>query len=424
MLWSSAGLAGVGQSPKGRADRQQSGSRGVCAVLCTAHPVPLRAALPLLAFALVSLAGCDSQCERSGLNCGAGVDADPPVVAGVNVDSLFAPPTGQEIAAVRAEWARAPDSSASLRLVATLDLGDRETVRVVEGVAPGVEGPLFVGAIRQPPREVGDARSRPLLLVLGDDTDASVPDLVRDLGIRETLKDEVVMVFLAYRGGTLHVGDQAYSSSAPADIYDGDADDALALITHLDDVGILAGVDRSRLAVVGHGRGGNVALLMAMRAKARERGVPQYVLSLAAPTSFFTPRVQSLARFYLEDRPSGIIPGLQAVFDATAGRVQSGELTIPEARLALLRRSAAPFYGPNRLFTPPFVFAAYAENDVAVPIEEARALDFLTGQPSQALYLELDDANHDTVQRDPDVISAGAHHLCTLVLSDSVSDCR
>ena len=388
--------------------------------------VALRLPAILLALALGGLAGCDSQCESSGLNCGTDAEAGDPVVAGVNVDALFAPPRGEEILAVEAEWAQTanPDSAASLRLVATLDLGDRETVRVVEGVAPGVSGPLFVGAIRQPPREVGDARTRPLLLVLGDGPEVNVAEMVRDLGIRETLKDEFVMAFLAYRGGTLHVGGRTFSSAAPPSVYEGDAADALTLVTHLDAVGATVGVDPSRLAAVGHGRGGNVALLMAARAKARGRGIPQYVLALATPTSFFTTRVRSIARLYLQGRAPGTIPGIQAVLDATAGRVKSGELTAPEARLELLRRSSAPFYGPNRRFTPPFVFAAFGESDTDVPIEEARAIDFLTGQPSQGLYLELEDTNHDTIQRNGEVLSTGAGLLCELVLSPTVSDCR
>ncbi len=382
--------------------------------------MPLRFAIVALVF---TLAGCDSQCERSGLGCGTTGGDDDPVVAGVHVDSLFAPPTGAEIAAVEAAWATPPDEPAALRLAATLDLGDRETVRVVEGVAPGAPVPLFVGAIRQPPREAGDARTRPLLLVLGDGPDADVSALIRDLAIREDLKDEVVMLFLAYRGGTLRVGDRSFSSAAPPSVYDGDAEDALTLVSGLDDVGDLVGVDPSRLAVVGHGRGGNVALLMAARAKARGQTVPQYVLSLAAPTSFFTPRVAALARDYLMGQSPDDLPGLQSVLDATAGRVQSGAATIREARIGLLRRSAAPFYGPGRRFVPPFVFAAYGVNDLLVPLEQARALDFLTGRPEQGLYIELEDATHTSIQSDGEVLSSGAVLLCSLLLSRTDPSC-
>lgn len=426
MLWSSAGLGRVGRRPKRAPGPQHNRGVGVVSTACfSALPstVTFRSAVAFLLLAV--LVGCDTtECESSGLDCppvGPGGDT---VVAGVNLDSLFAPPTGEEIAAVQAEWARPsdPDSATILREVTTLDLGGRETVRVVEGVSPEVSGPLFVAAVRQPPRVAGDARTRPLLLVLGDEPDADVSALLRNLAVRDDLKDEFVILFLAYRGGTLRVGGQSFSSAAAPSVYEGDAEDALALVTGLRALGGNVGIDLNRLAVVGHSRGGNVGLLMSARAKAQSRGVPQYVLSLAAPTSFFTQSVKETARGYLEVGSAGVIPGIRSVLDATAGRVRDGELTVREARLELLRRSAAPFFAPPRGSVPPFIFAAYAENDVFVPREDARALDFLTSQ--QGLYLELENVTHETIRSDGQVLSIGAAFLCRDVLSDTVAGCR
>ena len=376
----------------------------------------------VVGLAALAVAGCDSgSCERSGLGCPT-EPGERTVVAGVDLDSLFARPTGAEIEAVLAEWRSGPDrdSATVLREVAFFDLGGRETVRVVEGVRAG--GPVFVGAVRQPPRAPGDVAQRPVLLVLGDDPDADVQALIRDLALPDRLKDEVAMVFLAYRGGALRVGGRSFRSPAPADPYRADGEDAWSLVTGLGQLGGDPALNPGRLAAIGHGRGGAVALLQAARAKARGRGVPSYVMSLAAPTSFFTPLSRRSTRAFLEGGRVGSLPGVEGVARASAGRVRDGDATIQEARLALLRRSPAFFFAPPRLPPPPFIFAAYGENDIVVPIEDARALDYLSSE--RGLYLEAEDANHDTIQRNAQVLSTGAVFLCNRLLNDAPGDCR
>ena len=374
----------------------------------------------------LALAGCDSgSCERSGLDCPGGPGGRT-IVAGVDLDSLFAQPTGAEIEAVLAEWRSTPDpdSAVTLREVAVIDRGGRETVRVVEGVRDRTEAVVFVAAIRQPPRGAGDATQRPVVLALGDAPDADVDLLIRDLALADRLKDEVALVFLAYRGGTLRVDGQSFSAPAPPDPYRAEAEDAWALLTGLPDLGGDAALDPSRVAIIGHGRGGTVALLEAARAKARGRGVPRYILSLAAPTSFFTPNSRFAIRSVLEDRSPGLVPAIGAVAEVTAGRVRDGDATIAEARLGLLRRSPAFFFMPPRLSPPPVVVAAYGTNDIVVPIEDARAFDFLTGEPERGLYFELDGATHNSVQRDPQVHGTGGVLLCELLLNNVPTDCR
>ncbi len=370
--------------------------------------------------------GCDSgSCERSGLGCPV-EPGERTVVAGVDLDSLFARPTGAEIEAVLAEWrgSPVPDSAVALREEAILSLGNRETVRVVRGVRRVSQASVFVGAIRQPPRAAGDATRRPVLLVLGDDPDADVESLIRDLALPERLKDEVAMVFLAYRGGALRVGGQRFTASAPADPYRADGEDAWALVTGLSALGGDPALDPTRLAIVGHGRGGTVALLQAARAKARGRGVPSYVQSLAAPASFFTPNSRLATRLTLEGRPPGSLPAIAGVIRATAERVRDGAATVGQARLGLLRRSPAFFFVPPRLPPPPVVLAAYGTNDFVVPIEEGEALDFLTGQPERGLYVEIEGATHASIQRDPEVLGTGGVLLCRLLLDNAPTDCR
>lgn len=381
------------------------------------------AALLALGALAVGLGGCDSgSCERSGLGCPATEPGDGPVVAGVDLGALFAAPRGEEIEAVLAGWQSAPDSAAQLREVAVVELGGRETVRVVEGLRPGL-GVAFVGAVRQPPREPGDARQRPLLLVLGDGPDADVDELIRDLAVREDLQDDVVMVFLAYRGGALRVGGRSFASAAPPDPYAADGEDAWAFVTGLGGIVDDPTIDFDRLAIVGHGRGGNVALLEAARARERGRGVPSYVLVLSAPSSFFTPTAQFSARQALEGRPVGSLPAVGGVLEATALAVRDGERSVAEARLGLLRRSGAFFFAPPRLRAPPFLFAAVPGSNVVVPQEDARVLDFLSGAPDRGLYLELEGGTHASVQSNGQVLSTGAAYLCDLLLDGAPAEC-
>ena len=373
---------------------------------------------------LLALAGCDSgSCERSGLGCPPPDPGGDAVVAGVDLAALFAAPRGDEIEAVLSGWRTPPATATVLREIAVLDLGGRESVLVVEGSRPGT-GAAFVGAVRQPPREAGDARARPLLLVLGDGPDADVDRLIADLAVRRDLQDDVVMVFLAYRGGTLRVAGRTYTSAAPADPYAADGEDAWALVTGLG--GILSDptIDVGRLAIVGHGRGGNVALLEAARARARGEGVPSYILLLATPSSFFTPTARFSARQVLTGRPAGSLPAVAGVLEATALAVRDGRQTLEQARLGLLRRSGAFFFRPPRLSAPPFLFAAAPTSGVVVPLEDARALDFLGGAPGRGLYLELDNVSHTTIQANNQVLSTGGVLLCDLLLDDAPSECR
>ena len=371
----------------------------------------------------VAAGGCDSgSCERSGLGCPPTEPGGDPVVAGVDLGALFAVPRGEEIEAVLTEWRSAPDSAARLREVAVLDLGGRETVRVIEGSRPGL-GVSFVGAVRQPPRDAGDARQRPLLLVLGDGPDADVDELIQSLAVHRSLQDDVVMVFMAYRGGTLRVAGRSYGTTAPADPYAADGEDAWALMTGLRGIVSDPTIDFGRFATVGHGRGGNVALLEAARARARGRGVPRYVLLLSTPSSFFTPTAQFSARQVLEGRPAGSLPAVDGVLDATAVAVRDGAQTLAQARLGLLRRSGAFFFAPPRFSAPPFLFAAVPLNDTVVPVEDGRALDFLGGAPDRGLYLELEGETHTSVQSNGQVLSSGAALLCSLLLDGAPAEC-
>ena len=125
----------------------------------------------------------------------------------------------------------------------------------------------------------------------------------------------------------------------------------------------------------------------------------------------------------LEGRPAGSLPAIDGVLDATAVAVRDGAQTLAQARLGLLRRSGAFFFAPPRFSAPPFLFAAVPLNDTVVPVEDARALDFLGGAPDRGLYLELEGETHTSVQSNGQVLSSGAALLCSLLLDGAPAEC-
>ena len=366
-----------------------------------------RAAGLALVLSLLAAPACDTE---PTVECPRATDcpeppATGPVVEGVDLDALFAPPTQAEIDAVAREVAGRPPSVASVETVATVDLGGRETVRVVAGRdASGAVA--FVGAVHQPPRPAGDQRARPLRLILTDGPDV---DLERALGVpplRDPLDGEFVSVVLAYRGQRLSVAGRSFGSDVPPEPYDRDADDALALVAHARASASLDRSDPDRLLTVGWGRGGTVALL----ATARGLG-PDMVVTLGAPSDFFLPSVRADARRFLTGAPVSALPALASVLEASAAPVRDRTATVAQARLALLRRSPAPFTRP-----PPYVVAVHGGRDQAVPVEHGQALTEVFGT-TESLYLQVNEADHTSVLTDGEVVSTVSTLVCERVLS-------
>lgn len=372
-------------------------------------PGPHRLAVPLIAL-LALAAGCDQ--APLGPDCAPGSDptceSHQEVVDGVNLTALFAAPSPAEVASVSDAWTD-EDGGRRIEEGPQFDLGGRETITVLRGGDGETDG-LFLGAIRQPPREAGDQRRRPVLLFLGDDADVDPARTVQTLPIREDLRDEFVLVIGVRRGGTLRVGREAFASASPGGEplgLDGPLD-ALALLDYARDHAGRFGIDPGHVGIIGHGTGGHAALLAGART-----ADDAYLLSLAAPTSFFIPTVREAARWYLRGEPFDAFPGLVEVLDATVGRVRDGEMTIGAARAALIARSPAVFVEPPQ--PSAFLFAVHGGRDLVVPDQHARALDPRI-DAGGGVYLFLPEADHDSVLSDPQVWVTGAGFLCDLLL--------
>ena len=329
---------------------------------------------------------------------------DNGIVDGVNLNVLFSEPSVAEIQRARREISGRPQSVVAVETVTTLDLGDREIVRVVAGLDADGDT-VFVGAIRVPPRVAGDQRARPLMLVLSEGPDVDMSQAVDVPPLRSDLKNEFVTVVMGYRGQRLSVAGRTFSSDLAAEPYDRDADDVVALVDH---ARANAGLDRSdatRLVATGWGRGGGVALL------ASTRGLnANVVLALGAATDFFLPDIKADARRYLTNETLSRIPELESVLEVSAGAVRDETKTLSEARIELLKRSPAYLY-----MSPPYLFAAHGGRDGVVPVEHGRSIAAVLNL--DGVYLELEESAHGTIISESQVVSAVADVLCLRILS-------
>ena len=357
--------------------------------------------------AALLLAGCgDTPAGDCGPETGVECPSSDLVVAGVNLTDLFSPPSPGEVDAARASWTV---ESRAVGQGNVYDLGSDGTVTVLfESGGTGNESPI--GAVREAPRESGDQRLRPILVMFVDGPLLTFPTAINAVPVRPSLRDAAVIVYAMPRGGAVRVGGETLGPLPTTSIsYDpASTADALALIEHVRARAEVYGADPSRVAFIGYGRGGTRALLAAQQTTAED-----YILSLAAPTSFFLPSVRTAAAAYLRGEVYEDFPGLTEVFDAPLAPLRDGTLTPEEARLALIIRSPALFTTPSAQSGPLApLLVAHGERDTVVPIEHGSALDPLIRAAGGFVYLRLPEVTHEGILTDSQVLSTGAGFLC------------
>lgn len=321
--------------------RRPRGSRGLapCVALC------------LLVLHAIVASGC-------GGDGGTGPGRD--AFTRADFPALFAPPTAVEKQLVLADWAARDLAPRGVRVevVDTAAVGiDSVAIRIVSHLVSGERhyGALVVPLHRDGPRPV-------LVYTHFSDLGVSVEATLLALGAVAGLRaSQFVLAIPSFRGAYLTYDTRLWRSEGLVSPWDGEVDDALALLRVARDTVPSAAPDRA--ATLGLSAGGTVALLAAVRDPGVER-----VVDFFAPADFFGPFVQGLLRDILDGRPPDLprIPQLQAqVVDPWV----RGQIPLAQMRLELLRRSAAHF--AERL--PP-VLAHHGTADDTVPADETRTL--------------------------------------------------
>lgn len=282
------------------------------------------------------------------------------LVAGVDFDRLFAPPTAEELAAISADWAARPAPSTAYTevLSATVPLGAKSaTLRIL---AYTVAGARCYGALLVP--RGASPGSLPLIVYAhGGDQGVSVEEfMLVSLGLGEA-RDQYAYALPSFRAEALSYGQQVFWSEGEPSPWDGDVDDGLALV----EVALIAepALAPQRLGAVGISRGGAVAMLMAVRDPRLTR-----VVDFFGTTDLLDEFGQEVAQEALLGNPRPL-PGLDYLDRALLQPLKEGSLGIPEARLELIRRS--PVYFADRL---PRVQVHHGTADPLVPVSQAQHL--------------------------------------------------
>jgi dipeptidyl aminopeptidase/acylaminoacyl peptidase len=188
----------------------------------------------------------------------------------------FPPPTAEEINSVTAAWAQRDLTPNDVELV-TSDTSSADYD--VDIFKHRVGGKAHFGAVSIPK----NAQPGAIPVVLhADGLSQQDPhmDLDKNLAMAGTLLKSVVYVVPVFRGRTLIYKGASYSAEGDAcDAYDGAADDAIALLNVVEQEVIAANLDR--VMVRGGDRGGNTALLLAIRDPRIK-----IALAISAPTDF------------------------------------------------------------------------------------------------------------------------------------------
>jgi dipeptidyl aminopeptidase/acylaminoacyl peptidase len=232
---------------------------------------------------------------------------------------------------------------------------------MVRVVSQTVDGLTVFGAIVAP---VGAAAGSLPLLLLAHPGDAGI-DLDQTLqlvayGLGGVLSDYVLVV-PAFRSEALVFRGVQHLSAGPASPWDGDVDDALALLHAA--IATAPSADTTRIGALGLSRGATVALLAAIR-DPRIAAVVEFF----GPTDFLGAFVRGIVRDALMGQPVDL-PGVAPLNTQFIQPLARGDLTTADVRAQLIRRS--PVYFVDRL---PAVELHHGTADSTVPVAEAERL--------------------------------------------------
>ena len=280
--------------------------------------------LPLFALVLSSLAACDSGPSSDGLD----------------LDRLFNSPTASEIMAVESEWARRSNPSRDARIVAQTTF-DNATIYIVSHTQTTAGGGDFThyGIVRIP----DGASDWPVVVYHhGGDDGISAADALDVYSLFPMIEANTVLVAPVYRSETLDADldglGGSYTAGGDPSPWDYDVDDAIGLLNAALDLFPTA-TDAGRIGAFGISRGGETALLQAVR---DDR--VQVVADYFGPSDFFNLAARFLAFSAVlgtaEDQATvRSLPGGSYLIDEILLPLHEGAYSYDDARLELVRRS-------------------------------------------------------------------------------------
>lgn len=320
--------------------------------------------LPL--FLLFFVAACDT------------VD-DSRVVGGVDLDALFAPPTAAEVTQVQTEWQGRSLTPADVAVVqtgtitGTSALGSSRAfeVRILSHRLPGAASGTHYGAVLIP-SGIGPNDRLPVVMYLhGGDGGTSVQEAATIAATLSADGESYIWIAPAFRDEPLRWGTQTWTSSGPASPWDFDVDDALVLLNAT--LAQVPQADANRIGAAGFSRGGAVGLLGAARDNRVKR-----VLAIFPPTNFFGTFVQEVVEDALNGNARNL-PGFDVLNARFIQPLKNGQVTLPQMRLELLRRSPIAFV--DRM---PTVQLHHGTADDIVPVSQAN--DFINAMRGKSTF--------------------------------------
>lgn len=318
------------------------------------------------------------------------------IASGVNLTRLFAPANAGEIQAVRAQWTAraAATQGVSGTIVSQTTIGGATVYVVSHQVTTGPGAPLtHYGLVRIP----AGAVARPVLVVHhGGDNGLDVSaqsantGLVQMVAAFPDLFAQTVQVLPVYRSEELRTAGFAalggpYRAGGSASPWDYDVDDSMALLSAV--LGLFpVQTDAGRVGALGFSRGGNVALLQAVR-DSRIDAVTNYY----GPSDFYNQDIQNLGIGLLAGLPSALsLPGGRFLLENVLAPLRGADgrynpnADYASARLEVVRRSASLFTAD----LPP-TQVHHHRRDPVVPFGVSAAFDVRAQQARPRLAYEF-----------------------------------
>lgn len=250
------------------------------------------------------------------------------IVGGINLTELFRPPTDSERELALIEWASRSVESTDYRVEYEND-APGATLRVISHV---VDGLRHMALVRVP----SEGEALPVIILNhGGDTGIDAGEYLAYSDQFGDLLDRSIIVMPAFRSESIRIDGQTFTAEGRPSTWDRDVDDALGAMHSV--MENEARARQSRPATIGFSRGGGVSLLMA----ARDENVAAAV-SFFGPTDFFDEYVRHITRTVLTTGEY-FVPGSRNLYDLVLEPLQSGTMSVADARIEMVRRSASLF---------------------------------------------------------------------------------